>query len=236
MELVQAALDPVTATFSGVLRVELNGATVHESAHGMANRAGAIANTPATRFGIASGAKGFTALTTMRLIERGVLSLETTARSLLGNDLPDIDDRVTVRHLLAHRSGIGDYLDEEEMGDIADYAMSVPVHELCTPEAYLPVLAGRPTKSAPDERFAYNNSGFVVLAILLERAADRSFYELVDELVCRPAGLRSTTFLRSDELPGDAALGYLALDGLRTNVLHPSGARQWRRRDLHVGR
>jgi CubicO group peptidase (beta-lactamase class C family) len=47
------------------------------------------------------------------LIEEGQLKMSTTARSVLGMDLPLIDDEVTVEHLLAHRSGIGDYFDEE---------------------------------------------------------------------------------------------------------------------------
>jgi CubicO group peptidase (beta-lactamase class C family) len=49
----------------------------------------------------------------MALVERGRLDLSTTARSLLGEDLPEIADDVTVEHLLAHRSGIGDYFDED---------------------------------------------------------------------------------------------------------------------------
>ena len=49
----------------------------------------------------------------MSLIEDGTLELATTARSVLGDDLPLIDDDVTIEHLLAHRSGIGDYLDED---------------------------------------------------------------------------------------------------------------------------
>ena len=49
----------------------------------------------------------------MSLVEDGSLALDTTARSVLGDDLPLIDGAVTVEHLLAHRSGIGDYLDED---------------------------------------------------------------------------------------------------------------------------
>jgi CubicO group peptidase (beta-lactamase class C family) len=47
------------------------------------------------------------------LIEAGDLSLDTAARDVLGADLPLISYQVTIEHLLAHRSGIGDYLDEE---------------------------------------------------------------------------------------------------------------------------
>jgi CubicO group peptidase (beta-lactamase class C family) len=156
----------------------------------------------------------------MSLVERGTLELGTTARSLLGDDLLLIADDVTVEHLLAHRSGIGDYLDEETLGDIDDYVMPVPVRELATTEQYVRVLDEHETVFPAGERFAYNNGGFVVLALLAERASGVDFPQLVHTMVCEPAGMVDTAFLRSDELPGDAALGYLAADGLRTNVLH----------------
>ena len=207
------------SNFSGSVRVDVEGATVVSLVRGDADRRCAMPITPSTRIGIASGTKGFTALTVMALVERGDLALDTTARSLLGADLRLIDDAVTVEHLLAHRSGIGDYLDEDELDDIDDHIMSLPVHRYLTTEGYLPSLDGRPQKAPPGERFAYNNSGFVVLALLVERATRAPFHDLVDELVCRPAGLTHTAFVRSDELPPDAATGYLG-DGLRTNVLH----------------
>jgi CubicO group peptidase (beta-lactamase class C family) len=154
------------------------------------------------------------------LIDEGLLSLSTTARSLLGDDLPLIDDRVTVEHLLAHRSGIGDYLDEDTGLEVSDYLLPVPVHELATTEGYLRVLDGHPGKFAPGERFSYCNSGYVVLAVLAERAAGVGFHELVRRRVCEPAGMRDTAYLRSDEPDGRVALGYLDADGPRTNLLH----------------
>jgi CubicO group peptidase (beta-lactamase class C family) len=190
------------------------------AAYGLADRAHEIPNTVATVFALASGAKTLTALAVMSLVERGTLELGTTARSLLGDDLPLIADDVTIEHLLAHRSGIGDYLDEDAVRDISDYVMLVPVHTLTTTEQYLPALDGRGSAFPAGERFAYNNGGFVVLALLAERATGVEFYELVRTLVCEPAGMIDTAFLRSDELPGRAALGYVSVDGLRTNVLH----------------
>jgi CubicO group peptidase (beta-lactamase class C family) len=206
--------------FSGVARVDVGDSTVLECAYGFADRAHRMAMTVDTRIGIASGAKGFTALTVMALVERGELALDTTARSLLGGDLPLIDERVTIEHLLAHRSGIGDYLDEDELDDITGYPMQVPVHRLATTEGYLPALVGHNQVSTPGERFAYNNGGFVVLALLAERASATPFHDLVDELVIGPAGLTHTAYLRSDELPADAAIGYLHADGPRSNLLH----------------
>jgi CubicO group peptidase (beta-lactamase class C family) len=207
--------DERLAGFSGVVRV---GDEVR--AYGLADRAHGIPNTVDTQFGIASGAKALTALAVVSLVAEGALDLGTRARELLGADLPLIGGDVTVEHLLSHTSGIGDYLDEELVTDPGAYVMPVPVHELATTEDYVAVLDGRPPKFAPGERFAYSNSGYVVLALLAERASGVDFHELVLERVCEPAGMRDTAFLRLDELPGRAAIGYLDAEGLRTNVLH----------------
>jgi CubicO group peptidase (beta-lactamase class C family) len=206
--------------FSGVVRVDVADAVVFEGAYGRAQRAWGIPNTVDTRFAIASGVKGLTALAVVTLIEAGRLDLTTTARSVLGRDLPLIADDVTVEHLLAHRSGIGDYLDEDADHEIEDYVMPVPVHELRTTEQYLRVLDGYPQEFAPGERCSYCNGGYVVLALIAERVTGTAFHELVEQHVCAPAGMPDTAFLQSDELPGRAALGYLAPDGLTTNVFH----------------
>lgn len=206
--------------FSGVVRIDRGGRVELERAYGMADRAHAIANTVETQFAAASATKGLTALAVVRLIEDGVLGLATTARSVLGPDLPLIGDDVTVEHLLAHRSGIGDYLDESAGHEVTEYLMPVPVHELAETEQYLAVLGGHPTVSPPGAQFAYNNGGFVVLALIAERAGGIEFHDLVLSTVCQPAGMHDTAFLRSDELPGRAALGYIVEDGLQTNVLH----------------
>ena len=210
-----------TATdFSGVVRVDHGGVENFARAYGSADRAHRVDNTVATQFGIASGTKGFTALAMVGLIERGLLELSTTARSLLGPDLPLIDNDVTIEHLLSHRSGIGDYLDEDTVGDITDYVMTVPVHQLASIESYLCVLDGHPSKFTAGTQFSYCNGGYVVLSLLAERVAGTAFSGLVDRHVCQPAGLTSTAFLRSDELPGRAATGYLGSETDRTNVLH----------------
>jgi len=206
--------------FSGVVRIDRSGETEVFTAYGYADRAHGILNTVETLFATASGTKSLTALAVMSLVERGTLALGTTARSLLGEDLPLIADDVTIEQLLAHRSGIGDYLDEDAVDDIGDYVMPVSVHQLATTDQFLPVLDGHETVFPAGERFAYNNGGYVVLALLAERASGVDFHQLVRTLVCEPAGMVDTAFLRSDELPGRAALGYLSVDGLRTNVFH----------------
>lgn len=207
--------------FAGVVSVDRGDKTWFAKAYGYAHRAYRIPNTVDTRFAIASGSKGLTALTVVSLIQQDALRMSTTARSVLGSDLPLISDDVTVEDLLAHRSGIGDYLDEEADQDIADYVLTVPAHALATTEQFLAVLDGHAMKFAPGARFSYCNSGYVLLALIAERVAGTSFHELVRERVCAPAGMCDTEFLRSDELPARTAVGYLPIDGeSRTNVFH----------------
>jgi CubicO group peptidase (beta-lactamase class C family) len=209
--------------FSGVVSVDRGGEVEFARAYGLAHRAHQIPNTVDTRFAIASGTKGLTALVVVSLIEQGLLDLSSTARSLLRDDLPLIDDRVTVEQLLAHRSGIGDYLDEDDGGlDVNDYVLPVPMQDLADAEHYLAVLDGVPTKFPPGVRFSYCNGGYVVLALIAERASGVPYHDLVRDRVCEPAGLRDTEFLRSDELPDRTATGYVpAGDGRwRSNVFH----------------
>jgi CubicO group peptidase (beta-lactamase class C family) len=222
MQPLEEAVDPLATRtgFSGVVRVDRGDELEFAKAYGLADRAHAIPNDVATLFATASCTKGFTALTVMSLVEDGTLELTTTARSVLGEDLPLIADDVTLEHLMAHRSGIGDYVHEDEIESVTDYVLPVPVHRLATTEQYLTVLDGHATVSPAGERFAYNNGGFVVLALIAERASGVPFHDLVQQRVCEPAGMVDTAFLRSDELPGGAALGYLENDRPRTNVLH----------------
>jgi CubicO group peptidase (beta-lactamase class C family) len=216
-------IDSITRAtgFSGAVRIDRDDELELANAWGFAHRGHEVANTLDTQFAIASGAKGLTAVAIASLIAEGVLDLSTTARSVLGQDLPLIRDDVTIEHLLSHRSGIGDYLDEDAGHDVADYVMPVPAHELATTEQYLAVLDGHATKFPPGERFAYCNGGYVVLALIAERTSGVPFHDLVRQRVCEPAGMDDSEFLRSDELPGRAALGYLSADGgSRTNVFH----------------
>lgn len=220
MATLQSEIDDIARrrSFSGAVSVRTpDGDWSH--AWGLAHRGLNLPCQTDTQFAMASGTKGFTALAVLSLIADGVLTLDTTARSLLGSDLPLIDDRVTLEQLLSHRSGIGDYLDEDVHTDTTEYVMPVPVHELDRTEDFLKVLDGFPQKFEPGTDFSYCNGGFVVLALIAERASGTPYHDLVQQRVFDKAGMTSTGFPRSDE-PTDAALGYLDNDGLRTNVLH----------------
>lgn len=204
--------------FSGVVRVESHGDIVDQFSRGFADRANGRANSLDTRFAVASATKGLTALTAMSLVESGALTLTTTLRSIVGDLLPHVDPAVTIDQVLAHRSGVGDYLDEEELGDIDEYVFSArSAHTFGTPHDYVDLVNQHPQRSAPGLQFAYNNGGYVMLSIVIETLTG-SFHRAVNDRVLGPAGMTGGGFFRTDELPTNTALGYLK-DG-RTNVFN----------------
>ncbi len=217
--LADAVEASATATrFSGIVSVREGDDEVFTRAFGLADRVAGRAVTIDDQFGIASGAKGLTALTVVSLVEDGVIALDMPARAVLGRDLPLIGPDVTVEHLLAHRSGIGDYLDEDAGYDLDEWMLPVGPYELVTTEDYVAALGNHAPKFEAGTAFSYCNSGYVVLALVAERAAGESFYDLVQTRVCARAGLRDTAFLRSDQLPAGAAIGYVGADGVRSNA------------------
>lgn len=115
MELNRERIEQAVAegSFSGVVAVDVGDERTFELCRGFAHRAHEILIRPDTAIAIASGNKAFTALAIMQLVDEGRLGLHQPVREILGQDLPLIDDRVTISHLLQHTSGIGDYLDEE---------------------------------------------------------------------------------------------------------------------------
>lgn len=212
---VRDEVDRLAGEFSGVASVSRGDEIEFERAYGLADRRHGVAATRDTMFAIASASKGFTALVVAGLVAEGALRWDMPLRTVLGADLPLIADDVTVEQVLAHRSGIGDYLDEDREDE---FLLRVRVQDLVATADYLPALDGFPTSFQADERFAYCNGGYVVLAVLAERVAGGSFHDLVGERVLTRAGMADTGFLRSDALPARAAVGYL--DDGHTNVFH----------------
>lgn len=204
--------------FSGVVGVWRDGRPAVGFARGYADRANARPNSLTTRFAVASATKGLTALTIMKLVERRAISLDTTVHSVLGDQLVQVDPAVTIDHLLTHRSGVGDYIDEETLSDVDDHVLgALSAHILESPSDYIALLNRHQQRSAPGELFAYNNSGFVILSLIIHRLTG-SFHQACADLVLQPAVMSHSGFFRSDDLPAETALGYLK-NG-RRNVFH----------------
>ncbi|MFO7547210.1 MAG: serine hydrolase domain-containing protein [Trueperaceae bacterium] len=206
--------------FSGVVSVRERGEVVFEQAFGLAHRAERIPNTPATRFGIASGTKTLTAIAVAQLVEQGRLAFDARLADCVDAPLPAFDPDVTLHHLLTHSAGIPDYFDEAVMDDYEALWRERPMYRFRTPSDFLPLFAHLPMKAAPGTTWAYNNAGYVLLGLAVERAAGMPFTAYVERHVMRACGMSSSGFFPLDRLPGGTARGYIPTGdgGWRTNA------------------
>jgi CubicO group peptidase (beta-lactamase class C family) len=206
--------------FSGVVSVRERGEVVFEQAFGLAHRAERIANTPATRFGIASGTKTLTAIAVAQLVEQGRLAFDARLADCVDAPLPAFDPDVTLHHLLTHSAGIPDYFDEAVMDDYEALWRERPMYRFRTPGDFLPLFAHLPMKAAPGTTWAYNNAGYVLLGLAVERAAGTPFTAYVERHVLQASGMAASGFFPLDRLPGGTAHGYLPTGdgGWRTNA------------------
>jgi CubicO group peptidase (beta-lactamase class C family) len=205
--------------FSGVLTVFDSNEIIFNQASGFRNISEELPNVTDTAFAIASGTKLFTGIAVCKLIESGKLALDTLLCDIVKQDLGQIDKSVTIRHLLTHTSGIGDYIDEEA-DDIDELLETLytkyPPHLWTNMEYYLQMTTHLPPKFVPGERYSYSNSGYVLLGLVVEAASGKSYQDFVMDEIITPLELTRSGFYRSDNLPANTALGYLE-DG-RTNV------------------
>lgn len=182
---------------------------VVDIAAGLADRATDRPMTSTTRAATASAAKGITALCVGALVDGGALELDDAVIDMLGDRLPTLRPDVTVRHLLSHTSGVGDYLPEEEEDDLEAVDFGFPTVSLDSVDAHLELVAPLPPAGAPGD-FAYNNSGFVILGAIVERLTQSPLHEVAADLVFGPARMLRSAILRTDQLTPDDAVGYLA--------------------------
>ncbi len=210
--------------FSGVVSIFRGDSTVFSKAFGYRDVKNRLPNTTETRFGIASGTKLITALAIGVLIDRGLLSLDTTVNEIDREYREFIDERATILHLLTHTSGIYDYYDEEVEQDFDQPSLRIPWSELRTPSDYYPLFKGRAMKFRPGERYSYSNGGYVFLGILIEKLTGRLYRDYVHEYVLLPTGMQQSGFYAFDDLPPNTANGYLE-DRITINIyrLPPRG-------------
>jgi len=148
---------------------------------------------PDTPSYVGSVAKQFVALLVLLLEAEKKLSIEDELRKHLP-ELPDYGETVRVRHLLHHTSGLRDYL------VLAQLRGLVPAEDrLERGEALDLVFRQRSLNFAPEERFSYSNTGYLLLSEVVERITGRSFTEVSGERLLRPLGMDRSRFLETFE-------------------------------------
>lgn len=207
--------------FSGVFSVSDEKGIILERCCGFRNRSEQLPNQHDTSFGIASGTKLFTGLAVCRLVDTGKLSLEDKLWDILPYDLGEIDKRVTIRQLLTHTSGIGDYLDEEAPNSYEaeqELCTKYPVYLWERLEYYLKMITPLPQKFEPGARFGYSNAGFIMLGLAIEAVSGKQYQQYVSDEIISPLSLNHTGFYPMDSLPANTALGYPESGSFRSNI------------------
>ena len=192
--------------FSGVVLLAKDGKPVFEKAYGFADREAKKPNTMETAFNIGSINKLFTQIAIRQLAADGKLNLDSTLATYWP-DYPnaDVAQRVTIRQIMQHRSGIG--------GDIFAAPSGKTRHAIRHNRDYLPLFVDRPLDFAPGTRQKYSNAGYVVLGMLVERLSGQDYYRYVQERIYGPAGMNRTGHWRVDSLPPNTAIGYSKEEG-----------------------
>ena len=203
--------------FSGVISIFRDTSTVFNKAFGYRDIKNKLPNTTGTIFGIASGTKVFTALGIGVLIDQGLISLGTTVKEIDQEYTSFIDEQATIQNLLTHTSGIYDYYDEEIEQDFDHFSVEIPWCELETPTDYYPLFKGKAMKFHPGERYSYSNGGYVFLGMLIEKLTGILYRDFVHEHVLQAANMHKSGFYAFNDLPENAANGYLE-DRRRTNI------------------
>ena len=212
---VTARVDALMRGYSGdvpgaSVLVIRDGRTVLARAYGLADLEARTGSSPRTNYRLASVTKQFTGAAILLLAEDGALSLDDRVRRWLPT-LPAPLDAVTIRHLLTHTSGVIDY------EDLMSPATSVPLRD-----ADVLALLERESRTyfAAGSGYRYSNSGYALLALVVERASGRSFAAFLHERIFAPLGMDATlAFEAGTSNVADRAYGYSFEDG------------RWRRAD-----
>jgi CubicO group peptidase (beta-lactamase class C family) len=209
---IAARLDPMLRrlashdSLSGAVLVARGDVVLFARAYGFADRNWSVPNTIDTRFNLASMVKMFTAVAIAQLVEQGKVRLDDPVARYVGTLLPNhAGDRIQVRHLLSHTSGLGDYLSDPRW-DAANQARYRSVDD------HLPLLAHDSGSFMPGRRYSYSNSGYLLLGKIIETASGEAYDRYVTGHVFRPAGMMDSGFFSLDSVTPRVAVGYVRED------------------------
>jgi CubicO group peptidase (beta-lactamase class C family) len=198
--------------FQGAVLVARGGQVVLDKGYGLADGARGVPNTARTRFRLASMTKQFTATAIMILQARGKLNVTDSICAYL-DDCPDAWRPITIHHLLTHTSGLPNYT------DFAAYEETQA--QPTTPSELLGRFRDLPLLFAPGTEYLYENSDYVVLGVIVERAAGQAYADFLRDAIFGPLGMRdSGVALGAGPALGEAA-GYRAA-GEPAPALDPS--------------
>lgn len=194
----------VEKDFSECILVTKNKKAIFEKSYGYADLSNKIYNKIDTKFATASAGKVFTTVGILQLIESRMLKFDDEIGELLDFDLKGIDRAITVEELLCNTSGIPDYFDETIMEDYDELWRDYPNYKIRTSSDLIPLFIDKPMMYQRGQKFQYNNTGFVVLGLIIEKVTGKSFDEYLKEKVFE-SGMYNTGYYELDRLPANCA-------------------------------
>jgi CubicO group peptidase (beta-lactamase class C family) len=200
------AVDSVFAAFDradspgcavGVYR---GGALAYARGYGLADLEHRVPIAAHTVFDIGSTSKQFSAAAIALLAADGVLSIDDDVRRWVP-ELPDYGERITIRHLLNHTSGLRDYIALLTLGGARTDDVTT------ADQALAAIVRQGELNFSPGAEYLYSNSGFFLLSVIVERASGQSLRNLARARIFDPLGMRATHYLGSydDVVPGRAS-------------------------------
>ncbi|MBD2681936.1 MULTISPECIES: serine hydrolase [Nostoc] len=176
--------------------------------YGLANIEHSVAATEHTVYEIASVGKTFTAAIAMMLVEEGVISLDEPITNYL--DRPPLAwQSVTIKHILAHQSGIPSYTDAPNYWELTRLDLSK--------SEILALVADLPLKFQPGEFSAYDNTGYYLLGLMLEKVTGKSYGDLLRDRIFAPLGMNASLMNDPKEIVPNRAAGYRLLNNKLVN-------------------
>lgn len=191
-----------------------NGKPVFMKGYGLANVELAVPATKDTLYQLASVTKQFTAAATLMLVQEGKLALDEKIPTYLP-DLPAAWKNVTVRHLLTHTSGIKSYT------SIPAFVMNMRLD--FTRAQIIKYAADAPIEFAPGTKWNYNNTGYFLLGMLIEKASGKSYNDFLSERIFQPLGMTHTRLNSMEAILPNRASGYTAGNPLKNALFVPPG-------------
>jgi len=191
-KIVQQALDQITGTAAQGAQIRVTDGRNRFTAHSGTAELDSARPVPLDgRFRAGSITKSFTSAVVLQLAGSGKVELDAPVNRYLPGL---VDDRITVRHLLQHTSGLYNYTDAIEFSPQEFEPIRFKQWE---PAELIAISTGRPLQFEPGTKWEYNNTGFVILGLLIEKVTQQSYERVVQQRVLKPLHLNDTT------LPGD---------------------------------
>ncbi len=192
--------------FNGAVLVAEEGRTIYARGFGEAVMEWDVPVTPQTRFRIGSVTKQFTAALILQLMEEGKIDLEAPVTRYVSDYPADPGDRITIHHLLTHTSGIPSYT------GIPGF-MEEHVRDPFEPDSFARLFWSLPLEFDPGARWHYNNSGYYLLGVVIERVTGQPYDVALQERILDPLGLDDTGYDHYGQVVERKALGYRGVAG-----------------------